>query len=467
MESLYLTVEAPGGAVTKQGTAWLLWPDRVVTALHVVGHSRGVGQWAGDIRADQEISYRVRIPWEKQGENVVAITPWIFDARTDIAILKLPKEAADRAPDGAFFVLAEERPCPGDPWRAVGFPAFATDAKALALGGVVSYVGRDLANDTIQLFVDQETSAQWGGVSGSAAWGSWGEVIAVIVQTIAGIATCNAAPAEAVARLLRQLPAQQGIIDALAARLGALPPPRLVELANKLEWGLLSNHPDFKADPVHALACRIAQAGEFGVRRALDTLRSFPPDVAALAPSAGDSDDVVGAPPELPDLLAAFIDEDAPVEPTTADLVVVMDALADIGGAGSLPALRARLPAMPDAIFDAAVSMLRARGDLAGPGGGASLQLTARGASLASRSDYVRATLRPLLLAESSTARSLVTGAPLAPSASRRALVYAEVMGLILSPDLLIGPADARRFVLTEAGRSFLTQRTLPSRAPQ
>lgn len=448
MESLYLTVPGAGGARGQQGTAWLLWPDLVATALHVVGREGAAGLWAHDDRGDA--AYRLRLPWRKPGADVVTLEPAIYDPRADVALLRLPESARADIPDGAFAVLADGLPGVGDPWRAVGFPGFVAGARAIAVGGVVSHVGAGITSTTIQLFVDQDTSAQWAGISGSAVQNAWGEVTGVMLQTMERIATCNAAPAEAVARLVRLESQRKRIAAALEQRLGALPPGALEEVANALQWGWLPNRADFQAAKVPVLAARIAQAGEEGVRQALEALR-------ALAPKPADAGAGVAATPTVEeDALAVFMAEAAVKRPTEADLVAVLDALADAGGA-LRPAseLRARLPALPAEIFEAALDALHDSRDIDGMRGlDVEIVLSPAGATRAIRLDYARAALRPLLPGDAVPLPDLEAQVPIAPRALRRTLAHAEAMRLVTTP-------DRRRYLITDAGRALLAKRTV------
>ncbi len=458
MESLYLVVAGGGGSRGQQGTAWLLWPDVVVTALHVVGSPGGAGQWAHDTRKDEENTYRLRLPWRRPGEDVVAIEPRIHDARTDVALLRLPEAARADMPDDVFAVLADGVPGVGDPWRAVGFPGFVGGARALAVGGVVSHVGKSIANDTIQLFVDQDTSAQWGGISGSAVQNVWGEVTGVVLQTVERIATCNAAPAEAVASLLRLEARRPQIAAALASQLGALDPALLVDVANALEWGWLPGRTDFQAAPVTVLAERIAQAGEEGVRRALAALRTIAPPPAITSAVTVDPPDAAGVDPAVitPRALAALVAAAVVRRPTEEDLVAVLDALADVGGT-IRPAieLRARLPGMPDGVLEAALDTLHTRGHLAGlRGAAAKIALSPEGARRAIRLDYARALLRSLLGAGAVPLGELDAKVGIAPRALRRVIAHAAAMGLVMTP-------DNRSYLITPAGAVLLAQRTV------
>src|SRR5262245_34965387 len=155
MESLYLLVRTGDGATQKQqGTAWLLWPDLVGTALHVVGTPGGAGQWAHENLKDPRGAYSLRLPAGRS----VAIEPVVYDPRADVALLRLPEDARAEMSPEAFAVLGPEPPLAGDPWHLLGYPAFERGARALAVGGVVSHVSAGVANNTMQLFVDQGTS---------------------------------------------------------------------------------------------------------------------------------------------------------------------------------------------------------------------------------------------------------------------------------------------------------------------
>ena len=170
MESLFLSVRtSPDAAAPRtRGTAWLLWPDVVVTALHVVGTPGGAGSWAHErwLRKKPEEAaeaYALRLP---SGETA-GVVPIAYDPIADVALLRLPAGAA--VAEEAFGVIAASSVRAGDPWRAVGYPAFEAEPRAVALEGAVSYVGAGLTNNAIQLQVDQGTGVAWGGISGCAA----------------------------------------------------------------------------------------------------------------------------------------------------------------------------------------------------------------------------------------------------------------------------------------------------------
>ncbi len=458
MESLYLTARtsADPAAERTRGTAWLLWPDVVVTALHVAGSVGGPGSWAHEKwwrKKPEEAgdAYTLRLP----GGESVAVSPLVYDPAFDVALLALPSGAkvAQEAfgvlalPSGAkvaqeaFGVLAPELPSAGEPWRAVGYPAFETPPRAVALGGAVSFVGADVANNAIQLRVDQGTSVAWGGISGCAAQNTWGEVIGVVLQTVAGIATCNAAPAEAVARLLRLRWQTKAIEDAVAARLHDLGSAAVASVVSEL-WPALPATEGFAADPRLALARRIAQSGEGGMRLALAAIREAAAESGVVVPDAM-ADPILGR-------FATLVLK----RPNEADLTSVLRALVDEGGVVTeTGALAARLPEMPLAVLDAAIDALHERRLAKVTSGDASrsAELLAEGARRVVRKDYLRALLRELRDAGELPDADLAVRASMGPSAVGAALVCAEILGAVARN------AGAHR--ITKVGEAWLAMR--------
>ncbi len=169
MESFRLVARTSDSSTDagRQGTAWLLWPDLAVTALHVVGEPGGAGQWLHDKLKDPKGAYTLRPP----GGEPVPLAPLLYDPKADLAVLRIPSNKAFS--EDAFSVLAAMSPAVGEPWHAVGYPAFETSGRAISVGGIVSHVTSELASTAMQLFVDQGTSVTWGGISGCAAQNGW------------------------------------------------------------------------------------------------------------------------------------------------------------------------------------------------------------------------------------------------------------------------------------------------------
>ena len=445
MQSLYLTVATPVATTREQGTAWLLWPDLVVTALHVVGKPRGrgaaAGQWAYERLAEPAApasAHELRLP----DGRTTAIEPLLYDPAADVALLRLPEGAAAAMPVEAFSVLSPERAVAGEPWHAKGYPEFEHGDRELAVGGVVSFVGQGLTNNTIQLFVDQGTSAQWGGISGSAAQNAWGEVLGVVVQTVAGIATCNAAPAEAVARLVRLLGRIEDLARGFEALLAPLSEGDLFKVLAKLQWTWLADRPEHQSAPAAHLAKRIVQAGEAGMTMALEVLRTVGAGAGAQVE-------------ELALLVRGALD----ARPTEQDRRDVLAALADLGGESVAPAaLRARLGGMPAAVVAAALRDAYERGGIVrGPFGDESpVSLSAAGARQVARFDYERAALR--VLRERGTAGAteaeLAGVVPIALPALRRAMACAVKMGHA-------GLGPGQRYFLKDEGSALLERGAL------
>lgn len=390
----------------EQGTGWLLWPDLVVTALHVVGQEGGAGQWSHDAIDPPPDVYTLTLPG-----GPTPIAPLLYDPAADVALLRLPEAALAGAPDDAFSVLAPGPPLVGDPWHAVGFPAFETSGRAIAVGGVVSLVEPAIRQSAMQLLVDQGTSVAWGGISGCPARNAWGEVFGLVVQTVSGVATCNASPVAAIPRLQAMLARRKEIEDRLEAALRKLDPGSEDSVAGALSWSFPTSDPRWSKDPARALAERIFQSGPPGLGLAL----------AAIAQvSEG----------KVTDPVLAAIAAHPEARPTAGDLDAVLQALADAGGSVAARGdLRAALPGMPAQVVSAALDrLLDARSIDGTRGDGGSATLTARGALSVIRIDYARAALRALTGVDGATTAQLQAALPIAPRQLQRALVLAGLL---------------------------------------
>lgn len=447
MESLYFTArpgEAPSTTPVR-GTAWLLQPDVVVTALHVAGTLGDLGSWVherwfrGEPK-DAGQAYELRAP----GGAFVRATPIAYDAEADVALLALPKGSG--IDDDAFAVLAPEAVEIGEPWHAVGYPAFETIPRAIAVGGAVAFVGEGIANNTMQLRVDQGTSVSWAGISGSAAQNAWGEAIGLVLQTVANTATCNGAPAEAVVRLLRFRAHMPAITAAIADRLRGLGDDAIDDLLSDT-WSWLPSTDAYKRDPIPAFADRIAQAGPSGVRAVLAKIRTLAAPHGKTAPDAG-------ADPILADLERAIS-----LRPSEDDLSAVLRALVDAGGdVAAGRDLAARLPDMPSSVLEAALEALRVKQLRAGKQGlSGAASITEAGARRAVSPAFLRAVLRAVAagdLPQSEVAGRIGIG----PEALRRTLVCADRLRVVARQSVAGRPGDPMLH-LTNSGRSWLDLR--------
>ena len=178
---------APGdgvGRVIKQGTAWFLRPDLIVTAFHVVG-VRNVG-W---LHQSGPHDYRLRPDDQK-------LLPLCADHEADIALLECAAP-----PAGVATLSLTDRLAIRARWEAKGFPK-AREGKEFVLSGEITAATQgDLTDTALQLLVDQTSDAAWEGMSGSAV--RVGDLVGgVLTSDLPRANTIYAASVAAVRRLL-------------------------------------------------------------------------------------------------------------------------------------------------------------------------------------------------------------------------------------------------------------------------
>ncbi|HNN93071.1 MAG TPA: serine protease [Pseudomonadota bacterium] len=243
MSALTVLVYAGGAArqLISQGTGWLLAPDVLVTAFHVVGKLERRRFFHEGL---PEVSYVAVI--DEGGRREVALTPLCCDYYADVALLR----AATPLPGPVLRLRESLEGASGTAWRARGYPRF-MGGKPFTLSGRVTDLRGDTSNNALQLLVDQDTratgagaEAPWEGMSGSAIVGAEGDgaggegpVLGVLTQVTEGVATSWGAAVVAVGRLqgLRLADDLLARCQALLVRLYARPEP-LLQQRQDLGW---------------------------------------------------------------------------------------------------------------------------------------------------------------------------------------------------------------------------------------
>lgn len=180
------------------GTAWLVDDDLVVTAFHVVG-DRGNGivasEWSD--RNNPNIQYFLSHP--TASDMPVRVNGLRYDVANDVALLRLAKspEWQPLPTRAAAFVRPDETVEAESKWSALGFPNVGSAGFTLD-GHVTAVMGSQ-----IQLYVNQGTVRDWGGMSGAPVLqGDW--VIGLISSDVAQGQTILVTPVAAVDQLLDQ-----------------------------------------------------------------------------------------------------------------------------------------------------------------------------------------------------------------------------------------------------------------------
>ncbi len=301
-----------GGAtrqLVSQGTGWLLSPDIVVTAFHVVGKLERRRFFHEGL---PEVRYVAQLGEPGAAGQEVALSPLCCDYYADVALLR-----AETALPGPVLSLRESLDgAAGTAFRARGYPRF-MGGRPFTLSGQVTDLRGDTSNNALQLLVDQDTrttgaggEAPWEGMSGSAivAAGSTGTaadagsgpVLGVLTQVTEGVATSWGAAMVAVARLQKLRLAEDLLArcQALLVRLYARPEP-LLQQRQDLGWPAAANPGPHGASPAggpSAAASVEAVASQLVARALLDgasgmlsllreVQRDFPsqPEVAELS----------------------------------------------------------------------------------------------------------------------------------------------------------------------------------------
>lgn len=296
--TLRVYVGAPGAGrqLVSQGTGWLLAPDVVATAFHVVGkleRRRFFHEGLPDVHYVAVIG-----AGESQGETVT-LTPLCCDYYADVALLR----AASGLPGTVLTLRDSLDGAAGMAWRARGYPRF-MGGQPFTLSGRVTDLRGDTSNNALQLLVDQDTratggggEAPWEGMSGSAIVAGSGDgaagervgpVLGVLTQVTEGVATGWGAAMTAVARLQKLRSAEDLLArcQALLVRLYARPEP-LLQQRQDLGWPAVAGATPGSVESVASqLVQRALLDGPSGVLALLrEVQRDFPsqPEVAELS----------------------------------------------------------------------------------------------------------------------------------------------------------------------------------------
>jgi hypothetical protein len=193
--STYRLVVRSGGEQLGQGTGWLVGPTLVVTAFHVAG-TLASRDWLHE-GADQ-------VEYLLMTSPPIRLTPLLFDAGADIALL----QTTEPVPDPSVLGLAPAPARGGTPWHGRGYPGFEGGKPFPLSGSVVDFHIHDPSSE-IQLLVEQGPQASWTGVSGTPICGDDGSVLGVITHVTDATDTGWGATAWAVQRLLQRWSARQ------------------------------------------------------------------------------------------------------------------------------------------------------------------------------------------------------------------------------------------------------------------
>nr|BDT35626.1 ATP-binding protein [Myxococcus sp. MH1] len=195
MKSYLLIVRAQGAREKlKQGTGWLVRPDIVVTAFHVVGVEGCDWFHRGPY---EDVTYHLRIE-----SREVALKPLVFDSHSDVALLRLSQAVPE-----SVVALAPKEPERHARWHGIGYPGGIEypgihHGEPFALSGLVTNASVD-ASERLQLTIDQRTQVVWEGVSGSPVCVDE-RVVGVLTDVTEGADTAWAAPVAVVKNLAQQ-----------------------------------------------------------------------------------------------------------------------------------------------------------------------------------------------------------------------------------------------------------------------
>lgn len=263
--------------LVSQGTAWLIAPDVLATAFHVVGKLERRRFFHEGL---PDVQYRVVLSDDERGANEQQVAPLCCDYYADVALLRAPQ-----ALPGSPLVLrrALDRTNAGT-WTARGYPRF-MGGRPFTLSGRITDLRGDTSNSALQLLVDQDTrstgggDAPWEGMSGSALCDEAGQVLGVLTQVTEGVATAWGAAMPAVQRL-QDLRAADDLLtrcQSLLVSLYARPEP-LLQQWQDLGWPADSIQPSSSVDAVASqLVARALQEGGSGILSLLrEVQRDFP-----------------------------------------------------------------------------------------------------------------------------------------------------------------------------------------------
>jgi hypothetical protein len=146
-----LETRKAGGELIKQGTAWQLGIDLLVTAFHVVGDQ---GKWYHEIL--QGAGYHLFYSGEAFDQP---LQPLDHDSRADIAVLKSPKPLPHSS-----LITSEFGAVDDVRWSADGYPSV-TGEKVFRLNGRIAAVHANGTAEDLQLTLDQGDAVSWEGLA--------------------------------------------------------------------------------------------------------------------------------------------------------------------------------------------------------------------------------------------------------------------------------------------------------------
>ena len=260
-----------------QGTAWLVAPDVLATAFHVVGKLERRRFFHEGL---PDVQYRVVVSEDERGEHEQPVQPLCCDYYADVALLRVTQTI----PGSPLPLRGSLTNATGGTWTARGYPRF-MKGRPFTLSGRITDLRGDTSNSALQLLVDQDTratgggDAPWEGMSGSAIVDDHGQVVGVLTQVTEGVATAWGAAMPAVQRLqdLRTADDLLARCQVLLARLYARPEP-LLQQWQDLGWPAAAMPPGQSVDAVaKQLVGRAMLEGATGLLALLrEVQRDFP-----------------------------------------------------------------------------------------------------------------------------------------------------------------------------------------------
>jgi hypothetical protein len=186
----YRLLVKKGKEVKKQGTAWFVRPDLVVTAFHVVG-DKASGTWDSS-EEDPTVCYELLIG---AGSTPLLLHPDLCEPKADVALLRPEHSLTTSILPLSYVVLKD-----GAGWTGEGYPAFHL-GKPFSLSGKVTAVRETDLSVALQLHVDQRTDQTWEGMSGAAVQ-SEGRVIGLVTNETSRVDTVWAVPVAVIRELV-------------------------------------------------------------------------------------------------------------------------------------------------------------------------------------------------------------------------------------------------------------------------
>jgi len=184
----YRLLVKQGKKVKRQGTAWFVRPDVVVTAFHVVGDQTSR---AWDSEEDPTICYELLAGI---GGAPISLRSDLCDLQADVALLC----STDAVPAVSILPLSSIAVREEATWRSEGYP-IGESGKPFALSGRVTKIWDRDPSEALQLFVRERTGAElrgesvWAGMSGAPVTVE-GKVVGLVTKINPYADTAWAAP---------------------------------------------------------------------------------------------------------------------------------------------------------------------------------------------------------------------------------------------------------------------------------